>query len=334
MPKGSKQVDTGNFDLFGESITRNAVLRDKFIEPPFSILDTTGAGWIKRRKMWYALGIESEVGRGKNLTFTGNIADDMDPYRHAHQVSSAKDELIKQELSKRATAECLPTSIGEKYGRKEGQHGTSIFDPSLCEVLYHWFCPVGGTIIDPFAGGSVRGIVANKLGFHYTGIDIRPEQIEANRQQGLDILGKELSPIWHCGDSNVVLDTLNEQYDFGFSCPPYADLEVYSEIPGDISNMPYKEFLQFYESIIYKSAQKIKKGCYYGWVIGEVRDKKGHYYGLVKDTIIAFEKSGFKFYNDLILKNAIGTATVRANRSMVNQKVVKVHQNVLVFVKV
>lgn len=35
--------------------------------------------------------------------------------------------------------------------------GTSIFDPVICEIAYRWFCPPGGTVLDPFAGGSVRG---------------------------------------------------------------------------------------------------------------------------------------------------------------------------------
>ena len=42
------------------------------------------------------------------------------------------------------------------------QSGTSIFDPVLCELAYRWFCPPGGTVLDPFAGGSVRGIVSSR----------------------------------------------------------------------------------------------------------------------------------------------------------------------------
>lgn len=323
MPTGSKRVDTGNFDLFGESITRDALLRDKFIEPPFSILDTTSANWQKRKRLWNALGMKSEVGRGKNLTFTGDIATDMDVYRKKNGTRKIKGKVA---------GECLPTSMTEAYGRKGGQ-GTSIFDPALCELMYHWFVPEGGTIWDPFAGGSVRGIVANKMGFKYTGCDIRPEQIESNYEQGKEILGDNC-PNWLCGDSNIVVDTLeDESFDAIKSCPPYADLEVYSEIPGDISNMPYKEFLEFYREIIRKSVMKLKKGGYAIWVIGEVRNKKGHYYGFVPDTIKAFEDVGCHYYNELILRNANGTATLRANGSMRNQKVVKTHQNVLVFVK-
>ena len=83
---------------------------------------------------------------------------------------------------------------------------TSIFDPVLCELMYRWFCPEGGSILDPFAGGSVRGIVANYLGYHYSGIDIRKEQVESNREQALDILGVENLPQWYVGDSNIVLE--------------------------------------------------------------------------------------------------------------------------------
>lgn len=52
--------------------------------------------------------------------------------------------------------------------------GTSIFDPVLCELMYKWFTPrEGSIIIDPFAGGSVRGVVAEQCGYQYRGIELR-----------------------------------------------------------------------------------------------------------------------------------------------------------------
>jgi hypothetical protein len=51
------------FDLFGNEIIRDELLRDKFIEPPFSILDTKSGNWQKRKKLWINKGIKSEVGR-------------------------------------------------------------------------------------------------------------------------------------------------------------------------------------------------------------------------------------------------------------------------------
>jgi len=223
--------------------------------------------------------------------------------------------------------------LGLSAKAAEREDYVSIFYPALCEVLYHWFCPEGGTILDPFAVGSVRGIVANYLGYKYTGIDIRKEQIESNIEQGLDILGEDNLPEWIVGDSNEALDGLFEEYDFLFSCPPYADLEVYSDLEGDISNMNYNTFLEAYESIIDKSAKLLKPGGYACFVVGEVRDKKGNYIGFVPDTIKAFEKSGLRYYNEAILLNAIASASLRANHNMKNQTLVKVHQNVLLFKK-
>ena len=281
-----------NLDLFGNVIVTDPILRDQFIEPPFSVLDTKSGNWQRRKKLWQKLGIKSEVGRD-------SVVINMD--------TTKKD--------------------------KNSASYVSIFDPALCEVLYKWFCNENGSILDPFAGGSVRGIVANKLGYKYTGIDIREEQIDSNREQGLNILEVDNQPNWYCGDSNEVLEGFNKEFDLVFSCPPYADLEVYSDLEGDISNKPYKEFLRLYESIIEKSCKLLKKDGLACFVVGEVRDKKGNYIGFVPDTIRAFEKCGMKFYNEAILLNAIASASMRANGNMKSKKLVKVHQNILVFKK-
>ena len=68
--------------------------------------------------------------------------------------------------------------------------------------------------------------------------------------------------------------------------------------------------------------------------VGEIRDKKtGEYRCFVADNIKMFCELGFKFYNDIVLLNSAGTAPLRASRSMHTRKVVKTHQNVLVFYK-
>src|SRR5262249_25656604 len=90
--------------------------------------------------------------------------------------------------------------VSRKILAAQPQSGPSIFDPVLCELVYRWFCPLGGTVLDPFAGGSVRGIVASKLGRPYVGVDLRPEQIAANREQAARICDHP-QPVWHVGDS-------------------------------------------------------------------------------------------------------------------------------------
>jgi len=103
MSENKKQ----NIDLFGNPIIDNPLLRDKFIEPPFSILDTKQGNWQRRKKEWIRIGMKSEVGRSVNSIVSGT-----DEYR----------------------------SIKNKVGYNNKEKYTSIFCPALCEVLYYWFC--------------------------------------------------------------------------------------------------------------------------------------------------------------------------------------------------
>ena len=76
-----------------------------------------------------------------------------------------------------------------------------------------------------------------------------------------------------------------------------------------------------------------KDGCYACFVVGEIRNKKGNYIGFVPDTIQAFKKCGMEVYNEAILLNPIASASMRANGNMKSDKLVKVHQNILIFKK-
>ena len=283
----------------------NLLLRDKFIEPPFSVLDTKQGEWQDRKRAWGALGIKSEIGRDDSLTYKGNVAK-FDYYRVKEGTRDDTDE-----------------------------QSTSTFDPCLTELMYSWFCPEGGNVLDPFAGGSVRGIIAQYLGYHYDGIELRQEQVDSNREQAIDILPIDNQPNWYVGDSNKVLDNdWLHKFDFILSCPPYADLEKYSDLQDDISNMPYDRFLAIYKSIIGKSVKLLKAGGYACFVVGEVRGKDGYYYDFVSDTKRAFIDSGAKLYNDAVLLSVVGSASMRASKQFqASKKLVKIHQNVLVFKK-
>ncbi len=212
--------------------------------------------------------------------------------------------------------------------------GTSIFDPVLCELAYRWFCPPGGLVLDPFAGGSVRGIVAAKCGREYIGIDLRPEQVEANRAQASAICGDGIDPAWIIGDSAMVVQGLDCAADFVFSCPPYGDLEVYSERLEDLSNMGRAGFSAAYRKIIVAAIGKLKADRFACFVVGDYRDRAGFYCNFVSETIAAFEAAGTRLYNEAILVTAAGSLPIRAGRQfVVSRKLGKTHQNVLVFVK-
>jgi hypothetical protein len=284
----------GNEDNDGEDDQPKQDMTEVFIVPPFSVLDTKQGYWQERRRGWLEMGIQSEIGREGGLI-----------------------------------------SNGDKEGLLSGINGgTSVFDPVLCEVMYTWFNTPGGTVLDPFAGGSVRGVVASQLGMQYLGHELREEQVEANRAQAKDICSDPM-PVWTPGDSNATLDAVEPDVaDMVFSCPPYADLEVYSDDPADLSTMGYEQFAGVYGSIIEKACSKLKADRFAVFVVGEVRDKKGVYYNFVGDTIKAFNDAGLQYYNELILVNSAGTLPLRAGRQFNNgRKVGKQHQNVLVFYK-
>lgn len=293
----------GQFSLFGKDLfgnARNGVhaggpLAQRFVLPPFTVLDARQGAWQERKRAWLAQGIKSEVGRD-----------------------------IKSTL--------VPENTPDYIDGRGNNEGGSIFDPVLCELLYNWFCPRGGTIIDPFAGGSVRGIVAGLMGHKYFGIDLRAEQCDANFEQ-YQAICPEADLGWICGDSKVLASQLPHA-DFLFTCPPYGDLEVYSDKPEDLSNMSHKEFLETMQFIVTSSVARLKADRFAGIVVGDFRDGDGCYRNFVSDTITMFLRAGLRLYNEGILVTAIGSLPVRTSRLFpIGRKLGKSHQNVLVFVK-
>jgi DNA modification methylase len=271
-------------------------LSERFIIPPLSVFRVASGYWQQRKKAWLSLGIQSEKGRDDGML--KNLAT----------------------LAKKASGSNLPSE--------------SIFDPVLCEIMYRWFCPPGGQILDPFAGGSVRGIIAGCLDYNYIGIDLRKEQIEANYSQAEIV--KDKKPTWICGDSREMETHLPQGFecDFVFSCPPYADLEVYSNQPEDLSNMEYSKFRAAYGEIIKKACSRLRDDSFACFVVGEARSKSGPYYGLVPDTVNAFEDAGLHFYDEMILVTQIAAKALTVAEGFVkSRKIGKIHQNILVFVK-
>jgi hypothetical protein len=212
--------------------------------------------------------------------------------------------------------------------------GTSIFDPVLAECVYRWWTPDGGAVLDPFAGGSVRGLVAAYLGLTYTGVELRDEQVQANVRQAQRL---QVAPYWLEGDSRDLPTLLPADYlcDMVFTCPPYYNLEVYSDDARDLSNLPtYDDFMTAYRAIIVNAVARLRDDRFAVYVVSDVRDKGGMYYGLHSDTIRAFVDAGLRLYNDAVLINSYGTLPLRVGLQFsAGRKLGRSHQNVVVFAK-
>ena len=327
MMAEDRKFSLHGYDLFGEVIKPKAsgIVASRFTIPPFTILDAKQGDWQERKRAWLAIGVEGET--------VGDMA----------QATGRKGKLLG---GSGMDGSWVRRVLGEDYtGLNANSSGTSVFDPVVCELAYRWFSPERGQIVDPFAGGSVRGIVAKALGRKYWGCDLRHEQIAANIQQAEDIFdgyeghsggleGFERPDLeWVCGDS---METLvgSPDADFVFSCPPYGDLEKYSDDPADLSSMEWHTFVAAYKRIILRSVQKMKPDTFACFVVGDFRDPKGFYRNFVSTTIEAFEDCGARLYNEAILATSVGSAAMRVTKQFeASRKMAKTHQNVLVFCK-
>ena len=224
------------------------------------------------------------------------------------------------------------TQVGINFMNIKGDT-TSILDPVLCEVLLHWFTEEGHTCFDPFAGDTVFGFCSSYKGRPFTGIELREEQVQQN-QSIIDTNGLDAKYI--LDDAvNVKKHFKKESMDFMFSCPPYADLEVYSDKENDLSNMDYDVFFEVIKQVYTDCFTVLKNERFAVITIGEVRHKStGCYIGLVPNIIQIMMDAGFHYYNELILNTPVGNLMMRAGRYMnQNRKIGKNHQNVLVFYK-
>jgi hypothetical protein len=319
-------------------------LAARFLVPPFSVLDARQGYWQARKREWLALGIRSEVGRPRNLLGMSEQARTgyQQPTRSTATAFDDPQFWYKKRLAERRVGRSLTTRefVEEHYEGPDAYYeGTSVFDPVLCELAYRWWCPPGGRVLDPFAGGSVRGIVAGKLGLGYLGVELRPEQIAANEEQRVVILGDHAPVSWIEGDSEDVIPSLDkwgvtEPFHFLFSCPPCYDLERYSDDPRDLSNMSWPAFVEKYRAIIKASVDRMEDDSFACFVVGEIRDNAGINRAFVPETIGAFARAGAAYYNEAILVTPIGALALRAARIFNGaRKLGRAHQTVLVFVK-
>jgi len=285
-------------DIFGNEhhvLKRN--MRDYFIVPPFSVLNSMDVDWLKRKRRWNDL------------------------------INDVGDARLGALIAKNGKTESEVNLKVQKLN-----NGVSILDAVLVELMLKWFTEENYKTFDPFAGDTVFGFVSGYLNRPFEGIELRPEQVKFNQIQ----CDRENLECKYICDTSENMDKYikAESKDFMFTCPPYADLEKYSDLKDDLSNMSHKDFFKLLSKILGNTYKKLKNNRFACVVVGEVRDKNGIYISLVPKTIKYMLKAGFQYYNELILVNSVGTLPLRATRSMnAGRKVGKRHQNVLVFYK-
>lgn len=303
-------------------------LTDRFVIPPFSILDTRKGYWQARKKVWRSIIGDMGESRKDRLLQSPEVK-----YKDLYlKTRKHREELgigFKEYLEKYVSDE-----VKEQEASRVLPQGVSLFDPVLSEIICRWFTPYGGAkIFDCFAGDTQKGLVFGQCGFDFTGIELRQEQVDINNRV---LEGRNLPIRYICDDGqNVAQHIAASSMDLLFSCPPYYDLEVYSDLENDASNQgTYSEFLAILRNAFSAALGCLKDNRFAVVIVGDVRDKNsGCYYNFVDDTKRIFKENGAALYNELILVETCASTALRASRYMESRKVAKMHQNVLVFYK-
>lgn len=248
------------------------------------------------------------------------------------------DEIIKRRVRdwRRLTGETGHSGARDGVFRADhnsvytGTH--SVFPAPLMEmIIARYGGPVGSHILDAFAGGPPRGLVSCIMGHKYTGFEIRQDQIDENEAllKTLKLTGAR----YINGDGRFL--EVDEQFDCAITCPPYFDLEVYSEQPNDLSTM---ESYSSFNASMWLCAQahfdRIKAGGFVCFIVGLFRDKKtGELIDFPAHTVENFREAGFTYWQHIILSKNFASAAVRASNAWKGHKLVPRHENLLVFRK-
>lgn len=304
LTDGEWNTEENNEEISERDDTEHEKLSDVFLVPPFSVLDTRQGYWQERKEIWK-----------KQIGDNGESREGALAYNKKSMVE------IK--------------AIGNKYDKEKVKpnslsNGVSLLDPVLAEVAIKWFGLPCCNTFDCFAGDSVFGYVSTKCGNSFIGIELRQAQVDINNKRVSGMNGKYI-----CDDGRDVLNHIDkESQDLLFSCPPYYDLEVYSDLKNDASNQEtYEDFLGILEMAFMNAVQCLKQNRFAFIVVGDIRDKNGNYRCFPDDIKRIFKKAGMELYNELILIEMLGTLPQRASKYMISRKVGKCHQNVLVFYK-
>lgn len=309
----------------GNGDSKKGSLTDRFVIPPFSILDTRKGYWQSRKKSWREL--IGDMGESRNDTL---IKAPEIKYKDIYQRTREHRESLgigfQEYLDKYVTED-----VKEREASKVLSQGVSLLDPVMAEVVCRWFGTDNCKTFDCFAGDSVFGYVSAHLGNEFTGIELRQEQADLNNERVEGMTARYI-----CDDGqNVAQHIEPNSQDLFFSCPPYYDLEVYSDLENDASNQgTYEEFLVILRNAFTDALACLKDDRFAVIVVGDVRDKKtGFYHNFVDDMKRIFKENGAPLYNEIILIETGASTALRAGRYMETRKVAKMHQNILVFYK-
>ena len=156
-------------------ILRNTIIWHKPNCMPTSVKDrfTVDFEYIfffsKKKKYYFEQQVEPSLTKGsKSGTWTGDVSEKtgkIGGYNH-----SGEQFITGENRNKRTTWAICPKPFKEAH--------FAVYPEELCETPIRAGCPIGGVVLDPFAGAGTTGVVAKKQGKNSILIELNPDYCE------------------------------------------------------------------------------------------------------------------------------------------------------------
>ena len=208
------------------------------------------------------------------------------------------------------------------------QRALSKFNSENCKNIINYFTCKGDTILDPFAGRT-RAIISNHLGRKYWGFELTEKYFPEVNTDDMKVFNMDSAEM---GEVLWLPDRALGEMDMVFTCPPYWDMEKYSDNPKDLSTLKtYDEFLHQCNRRLEIASSYLKEDGFLIVVLMDFR-QKGVFYPWHTDTINFFHKNtDFKLYDTMIWEMSPRKRHPLYPQALVNRRMLNTHEYCLVF---
>lgn len=209
-------------------------------------------------------------------------------------------------------------------------NAASVPSAALTEQIVISYSRRGDLILDPFAGGPTRAVVAALLGRRYVGVDIREEQVAATNARLRDLGLDHLAVVHHANAAEYSWRDAGIGH-LVLTCPPYWNLEVYSDDPRDLSTCEtYEIFIERLGIVVARLSEVLAADAFAAWIVGRiVHPKTGELLSLPDHVEALHRGSGFRAWDRIEVP--FGTAGVpRIGQFRTNRRTVNAHESVVV----
>lgn len=175
------------------------------------------------------------------------------------------------------------------------------WSPYIPRNLILRYSQEGDLVLDQFAGGGTTLVEAKLLNRNIIGVDLNPTALECCRAKTAFDSENSGKVYIHRGDACNLDFVPNNSIDLICTHPPYANIIQYSEgIPGDLSHLAVKPFLEQMKLVSAECYRVLKKGKFCTLLMGDTR-KKGHVIPMSFEVMNILETAGFKT-KEIIIK--------------------------------